>query len=233
MIQSPLVPTSPFHRSATPLWRKTPPFVGKVSVGPGASVWYGAVLRADLARHSGGRRQQYPRQLRPPPDEGMPRLVGEGVTVGHGAILHGCTIEDNWPHWDGAIPPSTGRSSTRDSMVGARASSPRTPSFRRELVLWSLAKVKRMLTPGGGGIHPAARPGVPADGRLHQVGSSSPSRPRGFGYFPNIMQGADDGNCLPHHRNLCKEKPEWFSVKLESTSFARPSTACSSSGPSK
>lgn len=94
--------------------------VGKVSVGPGASVWYGAVLRADLAAIQVGAGSNIQDNCVLHLDEGMPCLVGEGVTVGHGAILHGCTIEDNCLIGMGAILLN-GAVIGRDSMVGAGA----------------------------------------------------------------------------------------------------------------
>lgn len=109
--------------------------VGKVSVGPGASVWYGAVLRADLAAIQVGAGSNIQDNCVLHLDEGMPCLVGEGVTVGHGAILHGCTIEDNCLIGMGAILLN-GRSSAGIPWWGPGRSSPRTPSFRREFGTW-------------------------------------------------------------------------------------------------
>lgn len=69
------------------------------------------------------------------------------MTVGHGAILHGCTIEDNCLIGMGAILLN-GAVIGRDSMVGAGALiTQNTVIPAGSLVLGSPAKVKRMLTP--------------------------------------------------------------------------------------
>ena len=145
MIPIPWFPL-PFHRSYR-LCGGNATLVGKVSVGPGASVWYGAVLRADLAAIQVGAGSNIQDNCVLHLDEGMPCLVGEGVTVGHGAILHGCTIEDNCLIGMGAILLN-GAVIGRDSMVGAGALiTQNTVIPAGSLVLGSPAKVKRMLTP--------------------------------------------------------------------------------------
>ena len=68
--------------------------VGDVTVEAGASVWYGAVLRGDEAPIRVGRDSNIQDSAVLHCDEGFPTTVGRGVTVGHGAILHGCTVED-------------------------------------------------------------------------------------------------------------------------------------------
>ena len=121
--------------------------VGEVSVGPDASIWYGAVLRADLATIQVGAGSNIQDNSVLHLDEGMPCLIGEGVTVGHGAILHGCTVEDNCLIGMGAIVLN-GAVIGRDSMVGAGALiTQNTVIPAGSLVLGSPAKVKRMLTP--------------------------------------------------------------------------------------
>ncbi|MCI7472795.1 MAG: gamma carbonic anhydrase family protein [Clostridiales bacterium] len=77
--------------------------VGKVSVGPAASIWYGAVLRGDeCSIHLGaGSNVQDQAVIHGEPD--FPTVIGQDVTVGHGAILHGCRIEDGCLIGMGAI----------------------------------------------------------------------------------------------------------------------------------
>lgn len=77
--------------------------VGKVSVGPAASIWYGAVLRGDECsiRLGAGSNVQDQAVIHGEPD--FPTVIGQDVTVGHGAILHGCTIEDGCLIGMGAI----------------------------------------------------------------------------------------------------------------------------------
>jgi carbonic anhydrase/acetyltransferase-like protein (isoleucine patch superfamily) len=68
--------------------------VGKVRLGERASVWFGAVLRGDneLISIGAGSNVQDGAVLHT--DPGYPLQVGAGVTVGHQAMLHGCTIGD-------------------------------------------------------------------------------------------------------------------------------------------
>ncbi|MEE7476452.1 gamma carbonic anhydrase family protein [Methylobacterium hispanicum] len=68
--------------------------IGQVHLGAGASVWFGAVLRGDNEpmRVGAGSNIQDGAVLHS--DPGFPLTIGEGVTVGHRAIVHGCTVGD-------------------------------------------------------------------------------------------------------------------------------------------
>lgn len=66
--------------------------VGAVSLGPGASVWYGAVLRADDEVVTVGRDANIQDGAVLHADPGFPCRIGDRVTVGHGAIVHGATV---------------------------------------------------------------------------------------------------------------------------------------------
>ncbi|MBO1416113.1 gamma carbonic anhydrase family protein [Streptomyces sp. FH025] len=68
--------------------------VGDVSVGAGASVWYGAVLRGDAESISVGAGSNIQDNCTLHADPGFPLVVGERISVGHNAVLHGCTVED-------------------------------------------------------------------------------------------------------------------------------------------
>jgi carbonic anhydrase/acetyltransferase-like protein (isoleucine patch superfamily) len=69
--------------------------VGAVTLGPQASVWYGAVLRADaeVIEIGAGSNVQDGSTLHS--DPGFPLVVGTGVTVGHRVVLHGARVEDD------------------------------------------------------------------------------------------------------------------------------------------
>ncbi len=69
--------------------------IGDVELAENASVWFGAVIRADNTKISIGARSNIQEQSVLHSDEGVPCTVGEGVTVGHHVMLHGCTIGDN------------------------------------------------------------------------------------------------------------------------------------------
>ena len=68
--------------------------VGGVTLGQRSSVFYGAVLRADIADITIGDDTNLQDNVVMHCDTGKPARVGNRVTVGHGAILHGCTVED-------------------------------------------------------------------------------------------------------------------------------------------
>lgn len=66
--------------------------IGKVVIEPGASVWWGAVLRGDNEEIRIGRGSNVQDLCCLHTDPGFPLLIGENVTVGHRAMLHGCRI---------------------------------------------------------------------------------------------------------------------------------------------
>ena len=68
--------------------------IGRVSLAEGSSVFYGTVLRADVDTITIGAGSNLQDNVTVHCDAGMPTLVGAGVSVGHAAVLHGCTIED-------------------------------------------------------------------------------------------------------------------------------------------
>ena len=69
--------------------------IGQVSLGEAASVFFGAVLRGDVDRISIGARSNIQDNVSVHCDSGIPTTVGAGVSVGHSAVLHGCTVEDD------------------------------------------------------------------------------------------------------------------------------------------
>jgi carbonic anhydrase/acetyltransferase-like protein (isoleucine patch superfamily) len=66
--------------------------VGEVTLGEGASVWFGAVLRGDINRIVVGNRSNVQDGCVLHVTEELPVEIDEDVTVGHGAILHGCRV---------------------------------------------------------------------------------------------------------------------------------------------
>lgn len=67
---------------------------GAVTLEENTSVWYNAVVRADAEPILVGKNSNIQDCAVLHVDQGHPLTVGESVTVGHGAILHGCTVED-------------------------------------------------------------------------------------------------------------------------------------------
>jgi carbonic anhydrase/acetyltransferase-like protein (isoleucine patch superfamily) len=94
--------------------------IGDVVVGPGASLWFGAAIRGDNPpiRIGTGANIQDGAILHS--DPGYPLTIGEGVTVGHRAILHGCTIGGRGLIGMGAIVLN-GAEIGQDCLVGALA----------------------------------------------------------------------------------------------------------------
>ena len=77
--------------------------IGKVRIGIGASIWFGAVLRGDNEWVEIGSRTNIQDNCTLHTDPGFPLSVGAGCTVGHNSILHGCTIGNNTLIGMGAI----------------------------------------------------------------------------------------------------------------------------------
>jgi len=68
--------------------------VGDVTIEDRASVWHGAVLRGDFDEIVVGRDSNLQDNVVVHVDRGMPARIGAKVTVGHAAVVHGCTIAD-------------------------------------------------------------------------------------------------------------------------------------------
>jgi carbonic anhydrase/acetyltransferase-like protein (isoleucine patch superfamily) len=68
--------------------------VGEVHVGRESSIWYGAVLRGDMEPIHIGTRSNVQDGTIVHVDVDMPVRIGDGVSIGHRAVIHGCTIED-------------------------------------------------------------------------------------------------------------------------------------------
>ena len=69
--------------------------IGHATVESAASVFYGAVIRADMDHVSLGARSNLQDNVVVHTDYGFPTLIGAGVSVGHAAVVHGCTVEDD------------------------------------------------------------------------------------------------------------------------------------------
>ena len=83
-------------KTAADAWVAPGAFViGDVVLDDRSSVWYGAVLRGDGDAIRIGARSNIQDSAVVHTDPGYPVSVGSGVSVGHGAVLHGCTVEDD------------------------------------------------------------------------------------------------------------------------------------------
>lgn len=68
--------------------------IGQVSLGPRSSVWYGTVVRADAEFVAVGAATNLQDGVVVHADPGFPARIGARVTVGHRAVVHGATVED-------------------------------------------------------------------------------------------------------------------------------------------
>ncbi|MCH0562549.1 MULTISPECIES: gamma carbonic anhydrase family protein [unclassified Streptomyces] len=69
--------------------------IGDVTLAAGASVWYGAVLRGDVESIRVGAGSNVQDNCTLHADPGFPVTVGERVSIGHNAVVHGATVEDD------------------------------------------------------------------------------------------------------------------------------------------
>lgn len=121
--------------------------VGDVTLGDGASVWFGASLRGDVHWIRIGAGSNVQDNATVHVSRGThPCDVGAGVTIGHNAVVHGCTIEDDVLIGMGAVVLD-GAVIGAGSLVGAGALvTGGTAVPPRSLVLGSPARVVRPLT---------------------------------------------------------------------------------------
>ena len=69
--------------------------LGDVTLAEGTSVWYGAVIRGDLDHITIGKNSNVQDNCTLHGDQGYPITLGEGVSIGHNAVVHGATVGDN------------------------------------------------------------------------------------------------------------------------------------------
>lgn len=120
--------------------------IGEVTLGKRVSIWYNAVVRGDIAPITIGDNSNIQECSVLHVDHDTPILLGEGVTVGHGAILHGCRIGDNSLIGMGAIVLG-GAVIGKNCIIGAGALvTQNTIIPDNSLVLGSPARIKRSLT---------------------------------------------------------------------------------------
>jgi carbonic anhydrase/acetyltransferase-like protein (isoleucine patch superfamily) len=120
--------------------------IGKVTVGEGVGVWFGVVIRGDQERITIGRDTNIQEHSVLHTDTGFPCTIGVGVTVGHRALIHGCTIGSNVLVGMGSIVINGARIGD-DSIIGAGALVTEGKDFPAgSLILGAPAKVVRPLT---------------------------------------------------------------------------------------
>ena len=121
--------------------------MGRVTLAAGASVWYGAVLRGDNDQMTIGANSNIQDGSVLHTDHGVPLTVGEGVTVGHQVMLHGCTIGDNTLVGIQSVILNNARIG-RNSIVGAGTLIPEGKTYPDGVLIVGVpGKVVRELTP--------------------------------------------------------------------------------------
>ncbi len=126
---------------------KTAQVIGRVSINDNVSVWFGAVLRGDNELISIGCGTNIQENCVLHTDVGFPLSIGKNCTVGHGAILHGCSIGNNCIIGMGAVILN-GATLGDNTIVGAGALVTEGKKYNdgKRLVLGSPARVIRELT---------------------------------------------------------------------------------------
>ncbi len=120
--------------------------IGRVHLGAGASVWFGSVVRGDADSITIGAGSNIQDGCVLHVDPGAPLHIGEYVTVGHKAMLHGCTVGDESLVGIGAIILNGARIG-RHCLVGAGALVTEGKSFADgSLIVGTPARAVRQLT---------------------------------------------------------------------------------------
>ena len=121
--------------------------IGDVRLGPQSSVWFNVTIRGDVNRiRIGSRSNVQDNSCIHVTHETAPTVIGDEVTIGHSAIIHGCRIRDRVLIGMGAIVLDHADIGS-DSIVGAGALvTSRTVVPPRSMVLGSPARVVRELT---------------------------------------------------------------------------------------
>jgi len=119
--------------------------IGNVELGENATVWFGAVVRADNELIRIGRNSNVQDGSVLHVDTGKPLLIGDNVTIGHQVMLHGCTVGDGSLIGIQAVVLNGARIG-RNSIVGAGSVVTEGKEFPdNSLILGSPAKVVRTL----------------------------------------------------------------------------------------
>lgn len=125
--------------------------IGNVEIGDAASIWFGAVLRGDNEPITIGERSNVQENVVCHTDPGFPLTVGKGCTIGHSAIIHGCTIGDNSLIGMNAVVLN-GAKIGKNCLIGAGALVPEGKQIPdNSLVVGAPGKVIRQLDENGVG----------------------------------------------------------------------------------
>ena len=120
--------------------------IGKVRLGESVSIWFGATIRGDNELIDVGDYSNIQEGSVLHTDKGYPLTVGKGVTVGHQAMLHGCTIGDGCLIGIQAVVLN-GAKIGKNCLIGAGALITEGKEFPdNSLIIGSPAKIARVLS---------------------------------------------------------------------------------------
>lgn len=139
MLKTPVVAEDAFVAKNTTV-------MGNVILKDETSVYFGAVLRAEEATITVGRGTNIQDNCVLHVDKDAPMTIGENCTIGHGAILHGCTIEDNTLIGMGAIVLNGAQIGCNCLIAAGALVTQGSVIPDGSLVMGSPAKVKRPMT---------------------------------------------------------------------------------------
>jgi carbonic anhydrase/acetyltransferase-like protein (isoleucine patch superfamily) len=120
--------------------------IGDVTIADGASIWFNAVLRADMAPITIGPDTNIQDNCTIHTDTGIPATIGRSVTVGHNAVVHGCTIEDECLVGIGAIVLNKAHLGRRTVVAAGTVVREGDRFGPRQLVAGTPAAVKKRLS---------------------------------------------------------------------------------------
>ena len=125
---------------------ETVDIIGDVTINKGVNIWFGARLRADMNKIVIGENANIQENSVVHVDKNSPTIIGKNVTIGHGAIIHGCTISDNVLVGMGSIILNNAKIG-KNTIIGAGALVTQGKEFPEGvLVLGNPAKVIRELS---------------------------------------------------------------------------------------
>ncbi len=121
--------------------------IGDVTIGNDVNIWFGTRIRGDVNRIIIGDNSNIQENTVVHVDKNSPTTIGKNVTIGHAAIIHGCTIDDNVLIGMGSIVLNDAHIG-KNSMVGAGSLVTQGKVFPEgSLILGNPAKLVRPLTP--------------------------------------------------------------------------------------
>lgn len=146
--------------------------IGRVELGQDASIWWGTIVRGDNDLISIGARSNIQDGCVLHTDNGFPLDIGADCTIGHGVILHGCTIADNSLIGMGATILN-GAKIGSNCIVGANALVTEGKIFPdNSLIVGAPAKVVRELGPDVAASNTDSANGYVKNWRRYAVGLS-------------------------------------------------------------